>query len=1250
MKNAYHPSERREQQYKTKEQLKADFENIVTQYLENNPVIPKDRKISELELRFGDKKNPARKITKIDYDNVVKQLYACGFTTTNTDGLQILRISNEYFDPRRGQNVMSQIRAEIVGSDLIQEYCRTNSLRKLMDMPSTTFSKLKFTQKTKATAKTGGNIDAVNMNDFNFRVSYQMEQDYNTQSPISTKIIDKWNDSKKIFRCLNRVRFSHPDYPIFADLSVVKMSRTSGGHSIPQLTIQEAEVFQGIEQYEIELEVDNRRVGMGTKYNNTASLMDALRKCIRIVLSGLQGSKFPIAFSEREYILDSYMRLIHGLDLDEEDKKKQEQFEKEFKKDKEKDEKEEKKKESLEEGEIAEGGSKEQKKETYNTTAEGDNKYKKKRITPSDFVGPNSLTLQIENIIEPNDTINAPNIRKNYCVTEKADGDRKMLYVSDDGKIYLIDTNMMVTFTGTKTNERTIFNSLLDGEHIKYDKHSNFINLYAAFDVYFIRKKSVRGFDFDSDTDQESEKHFRLHLLKRFIDLLKPMSILEVAYGKRELDKKPEISSRFRVQCKAFYKDSASVSIFNCCSKILSDIDDGLYEYNTDGVIFTPINLPVGGTRSEVAGPLYKITWSNSFKWKPPEYNTIDFLVSIKKDDKTGKDEVHHIFQDGKNMQGLQDVKQYKTLVLRCGFDLENDGYLNPFQDVLNDNIRVRNDAEVKDGKRRKDYQPVPFQPTNPYDPNACFCNIWLKEDGNKLFMITEEGEYFEENMIVEFKYEQTNSDGWKWVPLRVRYDKTADLRAGGKNYGNAYRVANNNWHSIHHPITNKMISTGQDIPEVEPSEDVYYARSTEETSTRSLRDFHNLYVKKKLITGVSHRGGTLIDYAVGKAGDMSKWIYSNLKFVFGVDVSKDNIHNHIDGACSRYLNKRMATKDMPKCLFVVGNSGLNIRSGLAFATEKDKQVADAVFGIGPKDLSLLGKGVFQQYGVGEQGFNVSSCQFALHYFFENKTSFHQFIRNITECTKINGYFVATCYDGKAVFDILKQKKNGESMSIFKNERKIYEITKLYDETGFPDDEMSLGYPINVYQESINQTFREYLVNFEYFTEIMENYGFIVVPQEEAKHMDMPNGSGLFSDLFKHMENELKRNPKKEVDYGTALHMTSEEKRISFMNRYMMFKKVRSLDAKKMSEIILKQNLVEQEQQEQSIKELIGQVTETGAPIQSEPLIVAKKNKKPKLTLRKFEPVTEEAPSEKPKEEPAVLPPQTVKRRLVIRQ
>ena len=87
-------------------------------------------------------------------------------------------------------------------------------------------------------------------------------------------------------------------------------------------------------------------------------------------------------------------------------------------------------------------------------------------------------------------------------------------------------------------------------------------------------------------------------------------------------------------------------------------------------------------------------------------------------------------------------------------------------------------------------------------------------------------------------------------------------------------------------------------------------------------------------------------------------------------------------------------------------------------------------------------------------------------------------------------------------------------MAIYRDKTKIYEITKQYNNTGFPEDETSLGYSIDVYQESINKVFREYLVNFKYLQRILENYGFTLVTKEEAENMGLPDGSGLFDELF----------------------------------------------------------------------------------------------------------------------------------------
>ena len=389
------------------------------------------------------------------------------------------------------------------------------------------------------------------------------------------------------------------------------------------------------------------------------------------------------------------------------------------------------------------------------------------------------------------------------------------------------------------------------------------------------------------------------------------------------------------------------------------------------------------------------------------------------------------------------------------------------------------------------------------------------------------------------------------------------------------YFLSNNNVITMTSPITEEMISSGENIPELLGDDDVYYNRSTKDTNTKALRNFHNLYVKRKLILGVSNQNDTLIDYAVGKAGDFPKWIASKLSFVFGIDVSKDNIENRKDGACARYLNYKYKFKKMPSALFAHGNSSLNIRNGKALVSERDKQISNAVFGNGSKDKEELGDGVYRHFGIGKDGFNVSSCQFALHYFFESDKTLHNFLRNLSECTKINGYFVGTCYDGQTVFNVLKDKNKGDSMTIYQDKEKIYEIIKQYSHSGFPEDEYSLNYPIDVYQESINKVFREYLVNFDYFQRVMEDYGFSLAGTEEAKAMGLPNGTGLFDELFQMMKTEIEENYRNKKEYDSAHKMTVEEKRISFMNRYFVFRKTHNVNAEKVYKLLVNRDKVD---------------------------------------------------------------------------
>ena len=195
-----------------------------------------------------------------------------------------------------------------------------------------------------------------------------------------------------------------------------------------------------------------------------------------------------------------------------------------------------------------------------------------------------------------------------------------------------------------------------------------------------------------------------------------------------------------------------------------------------------------------------------------------------------------------------------------------------------------------------------------------------------------------------------------------------------------------------------------------------------------------------------------------------------------------------------------------------------------------------------------------------------------MHYFFETLETLHNFIRNLAECTKLNGYFIGTCYDGDKVFNLLSDKQKNESFIIKNEDEKIFELTKLYDQTGFLPNETSLGYDISVFQSTIGKHFKEYLVNFEYFQQVMSNYGFFLINDDEAKQIDIPNSNGSFYEMFNIMESELKKNPQSIIKYKNANKMTANEKTISFMNKYFVFQKKNNVNADKIMQNFMKKN------------------------------------------------------------------------------
>jgi hypothetical protein len=59
-------------------------------------------------------------------------------------------------------------------------------------------------------------------------------------------------------------------------------------------TFDQADVVNSPPKYEIEIEIDNTRVGPGKFVDTPKALAFLLRRAIKLVLSGLQGTKFAV--------------------------------------------------------------------------------------------------------------------------------------------------------------------------------------------------------------------------------------------------------------------------------------------------------------------------------------------------------------------------------------------------------------------------------------------------------------------------------------------------------------------------------------------------------------------------------------------------------------------------------------------------------------------------------------------------------------------------------------------------------------------------------------------------------------------------------------------------------------------------------------------------------------------------------------------------------------------------------------------
>jgi predicted NAD-dependent protein-ADP-ribosyltransferase YbiA (DUF1768 family) len=744
------------------------------------------------------------------------------------------------------------------------------------------------------------------------------------------------------------------------------------------------------------------------------------------------------------------------------------------------------------------------------------------------FRGVAPITMEFQNFAKVRDE-GVPNIRDGYNVTDKADGLRVMAFCDKVGEMFMIDMGFTIYKTGlTNPNCRL---SLLDGEWVTKTADSKPVSQLLLFDIYIdVDKNDVAKLPFyKAGAAIDETRHNRM---KRWISTWNTDT--KVAPG-------ITAATRIQVATKSFlFAEKGDSAIFQAAARIL----DMKTIYNTDGLIFTPNEHGIP------TSPAFK----EQFKWKPSKDNTIDFLVQVEK------------FTDSKEDRITVGIKPetgetvtYKTLRLLVGSSADP-AFNNPRESILQGTAAAT--AQRKGGR---EYRPVPFNPVEFPDTMASICYLEIKADPDtgEDYIITEDSEEpIQTKSIVEMSYDPSESPGWRWKPLRVRMDKTERLQKGILTRTlNSDKTAEGVWNSIHEPITTSMIRSGADEPtdaelsalskETEGREGVarrYYDRkapSQDIGKVRGLRDFHNKYIKETILFAAGLHGGgkTLLDLAVGKAADLQKWRRAKVGFVLGVDNAGNNITDPSDGAYSRYLNTRSNAKDLPPMIFAIADSSKLLADGTAGATEQEKDILRSVMGrvrpSGPVPPFVEKEGA----GRLKNGADCVSVMFALHYFFENKLTFDGFLRNLADGLKVGGYFIGCCFDGDAVFNLMRATLKGGVKSGMDGNSLLWTITKQYEEDDLPDDDDGFGLGVDVEFVTIGTSHREYLVPFELLKKKLATIGCELLDAAEMAEIGLTESTSMFEATYEKT--------------GKKFPMTASVKQFSFLNRWFVFKRKR---------------------------------------------------------------------------------------------
>jgi SAM-dependent methyltransferase len=707
---------------------------------------------------------------------------------------------------------------------------------------------------------------------------------------------------------------------------------------------------------------------------------------------------------------------------------------------------------------------------------------------PSDlkrfFAGPYPVTLESVHVQAPGPgTIS---IFDGYSVTEKADGERFLLFVASDGAMCFISNKMNMYGTGSKVDP-SLAGTLMDGEFVDASKMRTGNKLFAVFDIYLRAGKDLRSLPLIGSGDGVT----RISSAQQVVEAL----------GQHGGDVTYKVKDFTAADGKGMSK---------ACADTLRRARAGNFPYKIDGLIFTPCKVAVGAD-APGAPPKWGTRWPRVFKWKPPEDNSIDFLVRFPKDGVPPRD-----------MVVMNEGLVHRVANLYVGYNLLTDKPKRAMESLF-----PSHQQETKNNQQQ--YVPKLFSPIGGEQRQEHTCYIPLDANGVAKCL---NGDEIVDNSVVEMCYTGSAKEdfsAFKWRPLRVRGDKED---SSGQITANNHKTATNVWRSIMDPVTEETLISGAVGQGRAAGEEVYYTRTggREDSPTLSMRIFHN-WIKETLLLQKYGRGRkSLLDLGCGVGGDLQKWIRAGFVDVVGLDKYESNIINPENGAYWR-LSRAKLPKGA-RYVFMTYDVGvpLDALHVNRIQDPSDRMIMQALWGLIPRQ-GVKPPQLARYYAMSRDGFEVVSCQFAVHYFFENSRTLDVFVDNVARSLRVGGRFVGTCMDAQRVKDKLRSVKPGAAVQASsKDGAVLWSIRKKYEDAAAAKG--GLGHAIEVYLESIDNTKEEYLVDYEELKKRLAKYNVV----EEAR--------GSFEETA-------------EAAGKAASDMSEGEREFSYMNMWFVFSKIK---------------------------------------------------------------------------------------------